>query len=337
MLDELIKNIKNESEKILVIGFAETATAIGNYVASKLPNCVYQMQTTREMLEEKAMIEFKEEHSHAPTQLLYGKTEVLKKVNQVIFVEDEITTGKTIINFIEEIKKINSNIKYAVASILNWQDEETSKLYKELGIETYYFIKGKIKDINAKIDIETEQEFNSESEPKDKINCLKVKSELCNLKATRLGKTPIKDLNFYSQYIFDKVKKVSNIINQVVEEENKEILVIGTEEFMYEPLLFAGYLEKNTKNNVFYQATTRSPIEVSKENNYILHTRYRFNSCYEENRTTYLYNLKKYDYIFIITDSEPTDEFIECMSKIWAGIGCDFNKIEIISFGGQDE
>ena len=76
MYDEFIENIKVTDERIAIIGFAETATAIGNYVAAKLPNCVYEMQTTREeLLGEEPIIEFFEEHSHAKQQLLYGRKE----------------------------------------------------------------------------------------------------------------------------------------------------------------------------------------------------------------------------------------------------------------------
>ena len=330
VFDEFIANIQLKSEKVLVIGFAETATAIGNYVSARLENCIYEMQTTREYFkDEKPIIEFKEEHSHAPSQMLYGDKDILYKIDKVLFVEDEITTGKTIINFINELKKINPNLKYSVASILNWQDDESKKLYEELNIETYYLIKGKIIDLKASIDEQTKNEYEFMHKSKRTIMLNKVYSEFCNLKKTRLGRIPIRDLNFYENYIYDKISEVSKDICKI---ENKDILVIGTEEFMYEPLLFAKFLEDNTRNNIYYHATTRSPIEASDSSNYILNERYRFNSCYENERITYLYNLRRYDKIFILTDTTPNDDFINQMSNIFSNIGCNIEEIELISF-----
>lgn len=336
ILDELIENIQEKEQKTLVIGFAETATAIGNYVASKLENCIFEMQTTREIIEgEEPIIKFQEEHSHAPSQLLYGKKEIFSKIDRVMFVEDEITTGKTIINFINELNKINPNLNYAVTSILNWQDEENDKLYKQLNIKTYYLIKGKIKDVNAKVEVDTIKKYECKEQDEKQINYKKVKSELCNLKATRLGRVPIKDNNFYENYIFDKLSQKSEILRKIKTEQNKKVLIIGTEEFMYEPLLLAKYLEDNTSHDIFYQATTRSPIEVSKQSNYILKERFEFVSAYEEERKTYLYNLKKYDYILIITDSEIQSKFIKNISDILIDLGNDLKNLEIIALQSE--
>lgn len=335
LYDKFIENIKVKNEKILVIGFAETATAIANYVSAKLADCIFEMQTTRENIDKiEPIIEFKEEHSHATQQLLYGNKEILNSVEKVLFIEDEITTGKTIVNFINEINKINPNLKYAVASILNWQNKEATQLFKENNIETFYLIKGEIKNINATIDVEIKKEEAYKNNMTENIKNCNIQSELCNLETNRIGRVPIKDINFYENYMFEKIKNKSNILKNVCQETNKKILIIGTEEFMYEPLLFADYLEKNTQNRVFYHATTRSPIEVSNEEEYLLRRRYKFNSCYDENRITYLYNLEKYDNVFIITDSNINNKFIQCMSNIFSELGNDLEKIEIINLKG---
>ena len=331
LFDEFVENIKIKDEKVLVIGFAETATAIGNYVSAKFPNCIYEMQTTREIIEnQEPIVEFKEEHCHAPTQLLYGDKKMLFKAQTVLFVEDEITTGKTIINFINELNKINPNLKYAVASILNWQDEESSALYKKLNIDTYYLIKGEIKDLTAKVDIVSESEFSIENNTTDKIRCTQVKSEYCSLEKTRLGRNPKKDIELYGESLYNEILKSSELLNEISKTENKNILIIGTEEFMYEPLLLANYLEKNTNNNVRYHATTRSPIEASKQSNYLLNSRYKFRSCYEKERTTYLYNLNNYDYVLIVTDSKVEEEFCKDITNIFYSKRYDLNKIEIL-------
>lgn len=144
----------NRKENICVIGFAETATAISHYIVDNIPNkdCYY-LQTTREKSDEPLLVEFKEEHSHATEQALYGDLQKLKNCDRILFIDDELSTGKTILNFIEELDKIG-NFKYSVASFLNLQSEENRKIFEEKNIDTYALIRGEIKDINRKIDVE---------------------------------------------------------------------------------------------------------------------------------------------------------------------------------------
>ena len=85
-------------ERLLVIGFAETATAIGSTIAYKAKNAVYYMNTTRESVAGAAYLFFTESHSHATEQRLVanGMGDILSNVDRVIFAEDEVTTGSTI-------------------------------------------------------------------------------------------------------------------------------------------------------------------------------------------------------------------------------------------------
>ena len=144
----------NRKENVCIIGFAETATAIGHYIADNIPNKnYYYLQTTREKSNKQLLVEFKEEHSHATEQALYGDLQKLRNCDRILFVDDELSTGKTILNFIAELEKIK-NFKYSVASFLNLQSEENRKIFKEKNIDTYALIRGEIKDINKKIDVE---------------------------------------------------------------------------------------------------------------------------------------------------------------------------------------
>lgn len=56
--------------------------------------------------------------------------------------------------------------------------------------------------------------------------------------------------------------------------------------------------------NVKNHATTRSPIAVSNDKGYPLHTRYTLKSLYDEERTTFIYNIEKYDAVLLVTDAE---------------------------------
>ena len=92
----------------LVIGFAETATAIGAVVAERIaPDCVYVHTTREQFPAANQWIEFLEEHSHAVEQKLRGDQlpEWLADTECVILVDDEISTGKTLMNMIRELKE----------------------------------------------------------------------------------------------------------------------------------------------------------------------------------------------------------------------------------------
>lgn len=145
----------NRKENVCIIGFAETATAIGHYIADKIPNKnYYYLQTTREKSDKPLLVTFQEEHSHATAQALYGDLQRLEKCDRILFVDDEISTGNTILNFIKELDKIKK-FKYSVASFLNLQSEEDRQKFDKIGVEIYALIRGKIKDINKKLNIES--------------------------------------------------------------------------------------------------------------------------------------------------------------------------------------
>jgi hypothetical protein len=85
--------------------------------------------------------------------------------------------------------------------------------------------------------------------------------------------------------------------------------VLGTEEFVYPPLMLAHCLEKEYPfAEVTFHATTRSPILPSAEPDYPFFIRYQLRSLYDEARTTYVYNLMQYDQVFVFHDAPRASE-----------------------------
>lgn len=197
----------NRKENVCIIGFAETATAIGNYIADNIPNKnYYYLQTTREKSNKQLLVEFKEEHSHATEQALYGDLQKLKKCDRILFIDDELSTGKTILNFINELEKIGK-FQYSVASFLNLQSKEDEQKFKEKNIDTYCLIKGKIKDKNKKISIEQLSDIedlnvlrNEYEHPKTDL-VIGTEEDMYNaiLKAERLEKSNTSGKQYYFQ------------------------------------------------------------------------------------------------------------------------------------------
>ena len=128
-------------------------------ICSENPNIVGYVQTTREHIKNNGHINiaFEEEHSHATTQKLYFDKDL--EYDIVVFVDDEITTGKTILNFIDKFEKHQPNKQYIVASVLNWQNSNDRQMFKEKNIYTVSLVIGKIKDNLPKFDLTSDHEY----------------------------------------------------------------------------------------------------------------------------------------------------------------------------------
>ena len=111
------------NERIMVIGFAETATAIGTAIAYKNDNVKCYLSTTREEVPGAEYLYFTESHSHATEQRLVINDfdKYLDNIDRIIFAEDEVTTGNTIEKLINCLKERFPKvaIKFSIASIVN--------------------------------------------------------------------------------------------------------------------------------------------------------------------------------------------------------------------------
>lgn len=298
MFNALAMQIKDiYSEKILVIGFAETATAIGAAVAAKLQ--LPYMHTTRENIKDVDFLYFSEEHSHATEQRV-AEDDIknnIKNIERIIFVEDEVTTGNTILNIIKILKNKYPLIKnYSVASILNGMDENALNIYKEKNISIHYLVK-----TNHDVYKEMADSYVLEGKTYDYYMTDK--------------KTDIQEYIFSSDKdtrrytdmeVFDKeTDRLYEEINKNADIKEGSLLVVGTEEFMYSALCIARKFEKTGMfEKVRSHSTTRSPITVCEDENYPLKERFALSSMYDKERKTYIYDLDKYDNVIIITDAD---------------------------------
>lgn len=322
MFQELLLEIElkvDKRERVLVVGFAETATALGEYIGNNLSNSVYYLQTTREELEGyKPLISFDEEHSHAVSQRMYAVGGVPVEYDRVLFVEDEITTGNTILNFIEKFEDVCPKKVYSVASILNWQDKEAQDTYKKRGIARYYLIGGEIIDTTEKLDIIEKPAKEIENRVEHKPNT--TTKLYVDVKDARAGKTA------------DKSMAVSEIVAEhirgKVKDSTAKIGIIGTEEYMLLPILVGMCLEEQGYN-VRTHSTTRSPIVASEEDGYAIRSCEKLSSAYEEVRGTYIYNVEEegYDEVFVLTDTKVPVSFKKDIERVFRG------KTKIIEIG----
>jgi len=289
-----------KSEKLLVIGFAETATAIGAAVAIKLG--ADYIQTTRELVPNARYLYFSEEHSHATEQKLVKDDidQVIDIIDRIVFVEDEVTTGKTILNIIHIFKKrYSKQIKFSVASILNGMDEAALSTYQGYKIELFWLLK-----TNHAAYTQIAEAYQGDGRYILCKNCT-VRPDIQHIKTRQHMDT--RHIVSAAQYQEDCELLYQEIVSQIDLDNTQNLLVLGTEEYMYPALFVAGRLEEQGKA-VSFHATTRSPIAVSTQESYPFHVRYELYSLYDSRRTTYIYELQKYDTVVIMTDAAGDKE-----------------------------
>lgn len=300
---------KYEGERLLLIGFAETATAIGAQAAITLGT--KYIQTTREVIPDVSYLFFSEAHSHATEQKLVKDDidRVINETDRIVFVEDEVTTGNTIMNIIRIIRReYQRKIKFAVASLLNGMTEEYLKIYQEEEIDLHYLVKTDHSGYSATaekyhcdgLSIRAIQEDHTQEKLAVSIQD-KIWNELPHIISIP-GWMNARRFVDAKQYETACKKLAETVIAETGVKQGESVLVIGTEEFMYPALLTGQEIEK-MGCEVRSHSTTRSPIAVSTEEEYPLHCRYELRSLYDPDRKTFIYDLESYDRVIVMTDS----------------------------------
>lgn len=310
-----------QGERLLLIGFAETATAIGAAVAEKL-GALY-IQTTREQIRDVEYFYFSEQHSHATEQKLVKDDldRVMERVDRIIFIEDEITTGNTIRNIIELLKKAYPGCAgFSAASLLNGMAKTYQEEYAKSGIRLHWLLRT----------CHDSYEERAADCRGDGI-CHGCDSSLPAVVPEEYRISGCRDARRLTDGTLYKAACMQmgrEAVERLQPVRGERILVIGTEEFMYPALVLASMLEEKT-GWVRCHSTTRSPILVSSEAWYPLHERYELRSLYDRQRTTFLYDLSAYDRVCMVTDAGE-EEKEGLYSLINALVSCGNERICVI-------
>lgn len=302
MFDELADILGREyhNERLLLVGFAETATAIGARLAVRL-NSLY-MQTTRENIEGAEYLYFTESHSHATEQKLI-KTDldkIIGEVDRIIFAEDEVTTGNTIMKIIDIIRETyEDTIDFSVASLLNGMDEEARNIYEKNNIRIHYLVKTDHSGYSKIADAfqgDGTYIANLSDAQKPEFQLFYAQKYVNGRRLIRGG-----DYEEACNALWEQILTFAQFTGR------ESVLVLGTEEFMY-PAIFVANKLYEMGCEVKSHSTTRSPITVSGERDYPLHCRYELRSLYDDDRKTFIYDIGTYDKVLVITDSAHSSD-----------------------------
>lgn len=282
----------NRDKKTLVIGMAETATLLGFGVYKKIaryfnnPRLINYIQSTRYPSD--GAIPFEESHSHAPSQFIHLNNP--DSYEQVVLVDDELSTGNTFVGFEKILFERMKNLKKITwICLTDFRKKEVKKTQK------------KKKDVACLLSGEWEFEW------KNKPESLPSACENIN----SVDPKKICSLGRYTEFDWFNNNRVDPYIKQQIEEiaPKGKVLVLGTGEFMPLPYLVLKHIQSEYQlEDLYFQATTRSPAMMPKLEWEVDH--------YREGVRQYLYNYhpENYDTIILCVETE-TNAIVEKMAQ----------------------
>jgi Phosphoribosyl transferase/TRSP domain C terminus to PRTase_2 len=331
----------------IIIGFAETATALGHSFFKAFKQASF-FHTTREKINElDPIISFEEEHSHATSHRCYVKTDILANNREIILVDDELTTGKTAINIIRDLHRNYPRDKYTVASILDWRSNkwqlEMKALEEELQItvQSVSLLKGSFELVGEQINLTPKMEslvtnvgnplieyISLENYVKDRI----VPLTSSNLAGECNSFRYLKDTGRFGIHTEegtdDWIKEAAKMLKK---KRRGTSLCVGTGEFMYIPMKLASFMGED----ISYQSTTRSPIYPHNEEHYGAQTAYCFANPEDKEIVNFLYNVKpnQYDDIFLFFERNVKEDSLKELLTALKAV--QVKKINIVYFSGR--
>ncbi|WP_217201232.1 phosphoribosyltransferase [Streptomyces buecherae] len=109
-----------DAARAVVLGYAETATGLGHSVADGLALAPYLHSTRRPVDGVRPVGGFEEEHSHATSHLLLPEDPALLAGDgPLVLVDDEFSTGRTVLNTIRTLHRRFPRERYVVVALVD--------------------------------------------------------------------------------------------------------------------------------------------------------------------------------------------------------------------------
>ena len=281
----------------VVVGYAETATSLGHIVAEYL--YAPYIHSTRYGHEDKVPYgRFEEAHSHATShKLLPDNDEFFNNDLPMVLVDDELSTGKTILATIDELQALNPRKKYIVVTLIDCRSEAD-----KLALDDF------ARKIAAEISVVSLSE-GVVSYPHDIVErAAKIISDMPKESMSyeaRMWQTNRISVDFssfnHARYGIDEFdpELAKEISDKVWEKAKGKTLILGLEEFMYLPVTVGQHLEA-TGMDVYSSSTTRSPVAPFDSSDYAIRNCLTFLGPEDEER--FAYNIEGFDTIVVIVE-----------------------------------
>ncbi|MGR4849568.1 phosphoribosyltransferase domain-containing protein, partial [Streptomyces sp. LARHCF252] len=125
-----------EAGRAVVLGYAETATGLGHSVADGLGLAPYLHSTRRPVAGLAAAGGFEEAHSHATSHLLLPEDPALLTGDgPLVLVDDEFSTGNTVLNTVRDLHGRYPRRRYVVVALVDMRSAEDAGRLEEFARE----------------------------------------------------------------------------------------------------------------------------------------------------------------------------------------------------------
>ncbi|TDC62201.1 hypothetical protein E1200_26575 [Actinomadura sp. GC306] len=285
-LRDLMRAPQNPVDAV-VLGYAETATALGHSVADALGGA-YCLHSTRRPVPGFATYGgFEEEHSHATSHLLLpADPAALDRDVPAVLVDDELSTGRTVLNTIEALHNVRPRSHYVLAALVDLRGADDRARMDELAarlgtrIEAVALAQGHV-DLPDDI-LEAGKAL---------VSDLTARAGLPEAAAERFPVSRL-DLEWppglpdggrhgflpgHRSRLEKDLGRMADRLAAALGDGASRVLVLGSEELMYTPLRLAEALADTVPGAaVRYSTTTRSPVLAVDDPGYAIRTRLAF-------------------------------------------------------------
>ncbi len=314
----------------LVLGYAETATALGHCVAESL-DADYLHSTRRQVPGYRPVAGFDEEHSHATRHLLLpADPGLLAGAGPLVLVDDELSTGRTALNTIAALHRGWPRPRYLIATLVDLRSpadrDRMRAAAEQLGvpIEVVALASGQLR---VPDDALVTGRLLADRQPAD----VPATGPAGQLSPVLRGWPPgvaEGGRHGFAGTAHAELARAAGQLARVlagrlreradVSDGSRRILVLGCEELMYAPLRIAAALagELAGWGSVRFSSTTRSPVLPVDDAGYAIRTRLSFTSTDDPADgpgPRWAYNVAgtgpddRFSDIVLVTDTETAD------------------------------
>ncbi|MFJ3230039.1 phosphoribosyltransferase [Streptomyces sp. NPDC086787] len=278
---------EQESAEAVVLGYAETATGLGHSVADGLGAAPCLHSTRRPVPGVAAAGGFEESHSHATSHLLLPEDPaLLAGTGPLVLVDDEFSTGNTILNTIRDLHGRHPRKRYVVVALVDMRSPGDARRLNAFAAET-----GARVDVVATASgtailpegvLERGQELvaRHETTAPDTDTPPGAAGRITRVELHWPAGLPDGGRHGFTPAHRDRLERalpgMAARVAEAIPTDARRVLVLGFEELMYAPLRLAGELERGLDAEVRYSTTTRSPVLAVDDPGYAIRSRLAF-------------------------------------------------------------